>query len=69
VETVLTPTENIDINDYFSKTGILIRKKSANLAALQHPRKMGGGLDRSEGRSANRRPLAAVSVGCEKNTL
>jgi hypothetical protein len=57
---MLTPTENIYIIDYFEKIIVLIRKKSANLAALQQPRKHGCDFGRSYGRSATEDPLAAV---------
>jgi hypothetical protein len=41
VETVLTPEKNIVLIGYFLKRSVLIRKKSANLAGLQQPRKTG----------------------------
>jgi len=46
VETVLTPDKNIAINGYFLKIRVLIRKKSANLAALQRPWNDGWTFDR-----------------------
>ena len=66
---MVTPTENIDILDYFQKIRILIRKKSANLAALQQAPKIGCDLDRSGGRSAAGRPITASGKGVRRTTF